>query len=132
MKKAIFAIAALAILTVGNSFAQYGYSSKGHSGPGYSNSRNDNAMEEYQINKLDKIVKLSRKQENEIKRIENRYDKLLSNRRRPQTLQSIKRLEMQKKQEILSVLTPVQHQRLMAYERAQKFDLYNSRSSRRV
>ncbi|TDE18547.1 hypothetical protein [Dyadobacter psychrotolerans] len=126
MKKAIFAIAALAILTVGNGFAQKGYPSKGHDVPVYSNGRLDNAIEEYQINQLDKIVKLTRKQENEIKKIENRYDRMAFNNRRGQS-QNTKRLEQQKQREILSVLTPVQHQRLMAYERAQKFDRYNDR-----
>ena len=127
MKKAIFAIAALAILTIGNSFAQRGYPSKGNYGPAYSNGRMDNAIEEYQINQLDKIVKLTRKQENEIKKIENRYDRLTFNNRRGQSFQNTKRLEQQKQREILSVLTPVQHQRLVAYERAQRFDHYNDR-----
>lgn len=130
MKKAIFAIAAIAILTVGNSFAQKGYQSKGHDGPGhdspvYSNSRVDNLVEEYNINQLDKIVKLSRKQENEIKKIENYYDRVASNNRRPQSIQNARRSEMQKQQDILNVLTPNQRQKLMAFQRADKFDNHN-------
>jgi len=122
MKKAILAIATIAILTVGNSFAQKGYQSKGHSGPAISNQRVDNKVEEYNINKLDNIVKLSRKQENEIKKIENYYDKVAANSRRIQTLQSLKRLEEQKQEDILKVLTPNQRQKLIAYQRADKFD----------
>ena len=127
MKKAILAIATIAILTVGNSFAQKGYRSNGHDGPGhespvYSSARVDNAREEYSINKLDNIVKLSRKQENEIKKIENYYDKAAANSRRIQTLQSLKRLEEQKQEDILKVLTPNQRQKLFAYQRADKFD----------
>ena len=122
MKKSILAIATIAILTVGNSFAQKGYQSKGHDGPVYSNTRVDNSREELNINKLDNIVKLSRKQENEIKKIENYYDRVAANSRQVQTLQSLKRLEEQKQQDILKVLTPNQRQKLMAYQRADKFD----------
>ena len=122
MKKAILAIATIAILTVGNSFAQKGYRSNGHDGPVYSSARVDNAREEFSINKLDNIVKLSRKQENEIKKIENYYDKAVANSRRIQTLQSLKRLEEQKQEDILKVLTPNQRQKLFAYQRADKFD----------
>ena len=122
MKKSILAIATIAILTVGNSFAQKGYQSKGHDGPVYSNTRVDNSREELNINKLDNIVKLSRKQENEIKKIENYYDRVAASSRNVQTLQSLKRLEEQKQQDILKVLTPNQRQRLIVYERADKFD----------
>ena len=122
MKKSILAIATIAILTVGNSFAQKGYQSKGNDGPVYSNARVDNSREEFNINKLDNIVKLSRKQENEIKKIENYYDRVAANSRQVQTLQSLKRLEEQKQQDILKVLTPNQRQKLMAYQRADKFD----------
>ena len=122
MKKSILAIATIAILTVGNSFAQKGYQSKGHDGPVYSNARVDNSREEFNINKLDNIVKLSRKQENEIKKIENYYDRVAANSRQVQTLQSLKRLEEQKQQDILKVLTPNQRQKLIAYQRADKFD----------
>lgn len=122
MKKTILAIATLAILTVGNSFAQYGYSSKGHNGPAVSADRYDNRIEEYNINKLDKIVGLSRKQENKIKKIENAYDRMASSGRGRQSWQGQKRLEEQKQREIFSVLTPNQRQKLMAYQHSDKFD----------
>ena len=122
MKKAILAIATIAILTVGNSFAQKGYQSKGHDGAVYSNTRIDNSREEYNINQLDNIVKLSRKQENEIKKIENYYDRVAASSRNGQTLQSLKRLEEQKQQDIFKVLTPNQRQKLMAFQRSGKFD----------
>ncbi len=130
MKKTILAIAALAIFTVGNSFAQYPSNKGGYtkSAPVY---KADNAYEEYSINQLDNIVKLTRNQENEIKKIENRYDRVAANSRRNQTLQSIKRLELQKQQDILAVLTPIQHQRLLAYEQGLKYGKYNNRSNRR-
>ena len=59
MKKAIFTIAALAIFTVGNSFAQYPSSNKGHNAPQVKTYYADNTFEEYNINQLDNIVKLT-------------------------------------------------------------------------
>ena len=131
MKRTIFAIAALAIFSVGTSFAQYPSSNKGHNAPQVKTYNADNAFEEYNINQLDNIVKLSRKQQNEIKQIENRYDRIASSRRKNQTLQSLKRLEQQKQQEILAVLTPIQHQRLLAYEQGNKYGRDKTRSNRR-
>lgn len=122
MKKAIFAIATLAVLSVGNSFAQRGYSSKGHNTPAISNARFDNPIENYSVNKLDDIVKLSNKQEKEIKKIENKFDGFTNNTRRSQSLSNLKRLESQKQQEILAVLTSAQRQSLMIYQNAEKFD----------
>jgi Spy/CpxP family protein refolding chaperone len=130
MKKTILAIAALAIFTVGSSFAQYPSNKAGYTknAPVY---KADNAYEEYSINQLDNIVKLTRNQANEIKKIENRYDRIAANSRKSQTLQSIKRLELQKQQDILAVLTPIQHQRLLAYEQNNKFNNRTNRSIRR-
>jgi hypothetical protein len=117
MKKTIIAIAAAAILTIGNSFAQ-----KQHfpGERGYNQQRIENAREEYQINKLDRIVNLSRKQQNTIKKIENRYDRLIVSNRRPVSTQQRRTWEMQKQREIMAVLTPKQQQRLLVYERTQK------------
>ncbi|WP_138477498.1 hypothetical protein [Dyadobacter bucti] len=126
MKKTILAIATIVTLTIGNSFAQRSY--KHAEIPAVNNSRGDNAYEEFRINKLDQIVKLTRKQENRIKAIENRYDRLTSTNRRYSTYQGIKRLEEQKQKEILSVLTPAQRQRLFAYQNSNRFDnRYNRR-----
>ena len=122
MKKTILAIAAFAIFTVGNSFAQQGYPSKGHNVPAVSAARYDNAAEEYNINKLDRIVGLTSKQENQIKKIENNYDRIANSGRRNQTLESLKRLEEQKQSEIFSVLTLNQRQKLIAYQNADKFN----------
>lgn len=118
MKKTILAIATIITLTIGNGFAQRykSYEIPANSVP---NSRMDNSYEEFKINRLDKIVGLTRKQENQIKKIENRYDRLVSSNRRS-TYQSVQRLEMQKQKEILSVLTPVQRQRLYAFQNGNK------------
>ncbi|MCF2498585.1 hypothetical protein [Dyadobacter chenhuakuii] len=122
MKKTILAIATIVTLTIGNSFAQR----YRHEVPAVNNSRGDNALEEYQINKLDQIVKLTRKQENKIKKIENHYDELMSTRRYS-SFQNAKRLEKAKQKDILEVLTPVQRQRLFAYQNNYNNGRYNRR-----
>lgn len=122
MKKLIFAIAAIVTFSAGNTFAQR----YNRPNPAVIDARADNAYEEFKINKLDEIVKLSRKQENQIKKIENKYDRLSGRNKRYQTYQGMKRLEQDKQREILSVLTPVQRQRLFAYQ--QRFEhRYNRR-----
>ncbi|NIJ51816.1 hypothetical protein [Dyadobacter arcticus] len=114
MKKTILAIATIITLTVGNGFAQR---NNRHDIPSVNNSRVDNTVEELQINRLDQIVGLTRKQENKIKKIENQYDRLISPNRRYHTYQGAQRLERQKQKEILDVLTPAQRQRLYAFQR---------------
>ncbi|MCE7065622.1 hypothetical protein [Dyadobacter sp. CY326] len=125
MKKTILAIATIVTLTVGNSFAQR-YNR--HEVPAINNSRADNNYEELRINQLDAIVKLSRKQENKIKQIENHYDQLMSNRRYG-NVQSVQKLERAKQQDIISILTPAQRDRLFAYQNGNRFD--NKRYNRR-
>ena len=122
MRKTILAIATIVTLTIGNGFAQR----YRHEVPAVNNSRSDNAFEEYQINKLDQIVKLTRKQENKIKKIENHYDQLMSNRRYG-SFQNTKKLEKAKQNDILEVLTPVQRQRLFAYQNNYNNGRYNRR-----
>ena len=120
MKKSILAIAAFALLSIATVNAQRGQYPTQRPTPQYDNPRVDNAYEELSINRLDNIVKLTRKQENELKRIENRYDRLLKGRRL--SGRDIQRLEKEKQQEIWSVLTHVQRQRLAAHQQSQKFD----------
>ncbi len=119
MKKYILAIAVLATLSVGESFAQRAVIS----GRAVQNAQRDNAREEFQINKLDNIVKLTRKQENKIKKIENSYDRLMANRR----VRNYKQLEWNKQKEIMAVLTPVQRQRWMAYQNNPGYGRFNGR-----
>ena len=120
MKKIILSIALLATLTVGNSYAQQG---RAYGNRPIPNAQIDNNFEEYQINKLDKIVGLTRKQENKIKKIENRYDRVIVGRRTP----NLRETQWKKQQEIMAVLTPAQRDRLMAFQRGNKFDRYNRR-----
>lgn len=120
MKKIILSIALLATLTVGNSYAQQGRAYGNRPVP---NAQMDNRFEEIQINQLDKIVGLSRKQENKIKKIEDHYDRLMSGRRTP----NLKELQWRKQQDIMAVLTPAQRQHLLAFQHGNKFDRYNRR-----
>ncbi len=119
MKKTILAIATFAILGIANVNAQRS-SYPVHSAPQINNPRLDNKLEELSINHLDNIVKLSRKQENEIKRIENQYDRLLKGRRLGS--RDIERLQNEKQKDIWSVLTPAQRERLAIYQHSRKFD----------
>ncbi|MEI7582061.1 hypothetical protein [Runella sp.] len=122
MKKSILAITALALLSIATVNAQRGQytNQRPAQAPQYDNPRIDNAYEEVSINRLDNIVSLTRKQENELKRIENRYDRLLRSNRLSN--RDIKRLENEKQQEIWSVLTPMQRQRLATHQQSQKFN----------
>ncbi|GGC01055.1 hypothetical protein [Dyadobacter sediminis] len=126
MKKIILAIATVIALTAGNSFAQRPYGR--HEIPAAENSRIDDINENIRISKLNEIVNLSRKQEKQLKRIKDHYDRLQSSNRRYNSHRDFRRLETRKQQEILSVLTPVQRQRLYAYQHANRLDSkYRSR-----
>jgi hypothetical protein len=122
MKKSIIAIAVIAMFTIGNGFAQRGYPSKGHGGTVVTGSRYDSRNDNLDADKLDRIVGLTRKQEKQIRKIEKAYDKMALSQRRGQSWQGQKRLEEQKQREIFSVLTSSQRQKLVAYQRADKFD----------
>ncbi|QRR01889.1 hypothetical protein [Dyadobacter sandarakinus] len=114
MKKTILAIAAIVTLTLGNASAQYRV---GHE---VSAARVEAGPQNYSVGKLDAIVHLSRKQEKEMQKIEIRYDRLISGNKRYQTYQHVRRLEADKQNALLDVLTPAQRQRLYAYERSQR------------
>jgi low affinity Fe/Cu permease len=129
MKKTIIAIAVLAVFSVGSTFAQKGYPSKGKNVP-TAVYHADNPYDAYNSHTLDNIVGLTRKQENEIKKIEKKYDQIAYSRRKSLSLQGIKMLEGQKQQEILSVLSLIQRKQLFAFEQSKKYD-NRGRSNRR-
>ncbi len=82
----------------------------------YDNQRRDDFQEDIRIDRLDAIVGLSRRQERELKRIEDRYDYRemeAARRRDPRAYQYTLR---RKNQEMMSVLTPSQRERLFAYQ----------------
>lgn len=106
--------------------AQRGYDNDRYPDPRYDNRRYENQRNENQryddfqedirIDRLDAIVGLSRHQERQLKRIEDRYDYRemeASRRRDPRAYQYTLR---RKNQEMMSVLTPGQRERLFAYQ----------------
>lgn len=127
MKKTIFALATVALLSTGVSMAQRTYNPNanrnqapyGNTNPG---SRYDDVKEDIKIDRLDAIVDLSRKQQKEIKRIEDRFDKMelvTLQRRNPQ---AYNRLQNQKQSEILEVLTKKQREKWIAFQQSSRFD----------
>lgn len=116
MKTTIITLITLAVLSTGSAMAQRGYDNGRYPDSRYENQRYDDIQEDIRIDRLDAIVGLSRRQERELKRIENRYDfreMEASRRRDPRAYQHTLR---RKNQEMMSVLTPYQRERLFAYQ----------------
>ena len=138
MKKTIITLAAFALLTTGTVMAQRGYNggynqypapapaypNNQYSGPtsGYNQYPNqanphvDDSQDWYRIERLDELVGLSHQQKRQLKRIEDQYDRLgltPGGRLYPPDAQ---RLQWQKQQEIMGVLSPVQRDRLYAVQ----------------
>ena len=128
MKKTIFALATVALLSTGVSMAQRGYNPYGNRNPApqtMPGSSYDDIKEEIKIDRLDAIVDLSRKQQKEIKKIEDRYDKIemaSKQRRNPKMSQ---RFQAQKQKEILDVLTNKQREKWFAFQQSNRFDRGN-------
>ncbi|OIN57365.1 hypothetical protein [Arsenicibacter rosenii] len=127
MKKAILTIATLALLTTGTVLAQRGYdpnydNRNRYPNQGMQNPRADDARDEYRIDRLDAIVGLTRRQERELRRIENHYDRLglmPGNRLDPREFQ---RLSWQKQHDVMDVLTPAQRDRLYTYQHSNRYN----------
>jgi Spy/CpxP family protein refolding chaperone len=120
MKKTIIAFATLALLTTG-AMAQRPY----YSGPdrgGRPNSYHDDIQEDIRIDRLDAIVNLSRKQQRELKRIEDRYDYREMAAMQRRSPQAYNRLLRQKNQDMMLVLTPFQRQKLMDFQQSRRYD----------
>ncbi|RRB01126.1 hypothetical protein [Larkinella rosea] len=123
MKTTIFTLVTFAVLSAGTAMAQRGYDNDRYPAPNpryddnrYNNQRYDDIQEDIRIDRLDAIVGLSRHQERQLKRIEDRYDYRemeAARRRDPQAYQYTLR---RKNQEMMSVLTPFQRERLFAYQ----------------
>ncbi|RAJ95742.1 hypothetical protein LX87_03490 [Larkinella arboricola] len=128
MKKTIFALATVALLSTGVSMAQRGYNPNVNRNPApqaLPGSRQDDIKEEIKIDRLDAIVNLSRKQEKEIKRIEDRYDKMEMASRQRRNPKMYQRFQAQKQQEILNVLTSKQREKWFAFQQSNRFDRGN-------
>lgn len=120
MKKIILAVIVVLSVTAGSSFAQKAYYNGYKPVP---NSRTENRYDDdLNINKLDKIVGLTRKQENHIRKIENKYDHLAAGR-----YANLRELNWKKEQEIVNVLTASQRQRLYAFQNGHMNNKHNRR-----
>ncbi|WP_461095789.1 hypothetical protein [Spirosoma luteolum] len=117
MKKTIVAALAFFALTTGSTFAQRVYERPYDNRPGYNAPRsqyNDDFRDELKIERLDALVGLSRRQEKQLRRIEENYDRLFATSR--MTPQGYRDAQLRKREEVMSVLTRSQRERLFAYQ----------------
>lgn len=119
MKKTIMTLMTLAVLATGSAMAQRGY---GYPTPGQVNPRYDDAQEAFRIEQIDNIVGLSNRQERQLRKIENDYDRRGLTPRERRNPQAFRRLQLEKRQSMLAVLTPAQRDRLFAYQQGRRFD----------
>ncbi|AUD02802.1 hypothetical protein [Spirosoma pollinicola] len=125
MKKTIAAALTLFTLASGVTFAQGVYSrpfdnrAPQAQGPRYNN---DQLQDELKIDRIDALVGLTRRQEKQLRKIENNYDNLMARTR--MTPDGLRQMQLRKRQDILAVLTSAQRDRLFA---AQQPSRYNNR-----
>jgi hypothetical protein len=127
MKKTIAAALTFFALTTGVTMAQGVYSRPyGNRPPQAQDPRynNDRAQDEYKIDRIDAIVGLSRRQEKQLRKIENSYDQMMANPR--MTQDGYRQLMLRKRQDVLAVLTSSQRDRLFAAQQNNR--PYNNRA----
>ncbi|WP_018619591.1 hypothetical protein [Spirosoma luteum] len=126
MKKTIITALTLFSLATGVTFAQSAYprpvDNRARQGqaPRYNN---DQYQDELKIDRLDALVGLSRRQEKQVRKIENNYDHLMATSR--PTPDGYRQLQLRKRQDILAVLTSAQRDRLFAAQQVQPNSRYN-------
>ena len=123
MKKTIAAALMLFTLATGTIFAQGAYPRPYDNRPGRSQApqyNNDQYQDELKIDRLDALVGLSRRQEREIRKIEDNYDHLMSTARL--TPDGFRQLQLRKRQDILAVLTSAQRDQLFAAQQNNRFN----------
>ncbi len=140
MKRTIAAALTLLALTTGATFAQRGYQYP-NDNRGYDNNRGrydsdnrgqydnrdsqygnsrrerDEIQEEIKIDRIDAIVGLSNRQERQLHRIEDNYDRMMNTTR--MTRDGYRQLQLRKRQDMLAVLTSAQRDRLFAAQQQQ-------------
>lgn len=118
MKKTLSTLAVFALLTTG-AMAQRGYTptygprQQRYPNTVQTNPHADDALDAFKIDQIDRLVNLSRRQEKEMRKIENSYDNLANTsvaRRNPVAF------AQQKQQALLAVLTPAQRSVLFDYQ----------------
>lgn len=122
MKKTIAAALTLLALTTGTTFAQRGYQYPNNNrAPQYGGSaqQRDEVQEEIKIDRIDAIVGLSRRQERQLHKIEDQYDRVQATSR--MTPAALRRLRLRKRQDMLAVLTSAQRDRLFDAQQQQQY-----------
>ena len=131
MKKTIAAALTLFALSTGMTFAQGVYSRPFDNRPSYSQGsryNNDQVQDELKVDRIDAIVGLSRRQEKQLRRIEESYDQQMARSR--MTPDGYRQIQRRKRQDVLAVLTSAQRDRLFAYQ--QQNNRSNDRRGNRV
>ncbi len=123
MKKTIAAALTLLALTTGATFAQRGYQypNNNNRAPQYGGSaqQRDEVQEEIKIDRIDAIVGLSRRQERQLHKIEDQYDRVQATSR--MTPAALRQLRLRKRQDMLAVLTSAQRDRLFDARQQQQY-----------
>lgn len=123
MKKTLIAAITLLTLTTGATFAQRVYSAPfDNRPPQYGSSRynNDQAQDELKIDRLDALVGLSRRQEKQLRKIENNYDSQMAGARLSSN--GYRQIMLRKRQDMLAVLTSAQRDRLFASRQNNRYN----------
>ncbi|GAB2598540.1 hypothetical protein [Spirosoma areae] len=117
MKKTLIAAFAFLTLTTGVSLAQRVYSRPfdnrppQYGGRGYDQDQN---RDELKIERIDDIVGLSRRQEKQLHKIEDQYDRQMATSRL--TPDGYRQLQLRKRQDMMAVLTSAQRDRLFVQQ----------------
>ena len=122
MKTTIAAALTLFTLATGATFAQGAYPRPYDNRPGQpqAQANYDQYQDDLKIDRLDAVVGLSRRQERDIRRIENNYDHLMTTSRL--TPDGLRQLQLRKRQDILAVLTSAQRDQLFATQQNNRFN----------
>lgn len=123
MKKTIAAALTLFTLATGVTFAQGVYSrpfdNRTNQYGGQRNDR-DQYQDEIKIDRIDAIVGLSRRQEKQLHKIEDNYDRIMSTSR--MTPDGLRQIQLRKRQDMLAVLTSAQRDRLFATQQSMPYN----------
>ncbi|MCK8492840.1 MULTISPECIES: hypothetical protein [Spirosoma] len=117
MKKTIAAALTFFALSTGITLAQRVYTQPfDNRGPQYGGSRydRDQRQDDLKIDRIDAIVGLSRRQEKQLHKIEDNYDRMFATSRL--TPDGYRQLQLRKRQDMLAVLSSAQRDRLFAQQ----------------
>ena len=96
------------------------YSIPGPGAPGPDRFDTDRRQDLFQVRQLDRIVNLTGGQKRDLLRMENYYDREMNQASRNPRVQQ--QLAWQKSQDVLSILSPAQRDRLFAYEQYRAYN----------